>query len=128
MTQKSLMIAMLQRVLSSHQVVMNGDDKSAPAHVLRCIKRILGAIRAESRAGSPHPGEVEAGMDMTLEEMFGQFVRSMESQPARSRAKSRRIYLHQSTAAFRTPRAMSNFGKRDKCQDAYVRQMLFSAQ
>lgn len=128
LTQKSLMIAMLQRVLSSHQAVMNGDDKSAPAHVLRCIKRILGAIRAESRAGSPHLGEAEAGMDMTLEEMFGQFVRRGESEPARNGAKARRIYSHQSMAAFRTLRAMSNSGKRDDCKGAEVRQMLFSAQ
>jgi hypothetical protein len=54
---------------------MNGDEKSAPAHVIRCIRRILGAIRVESRAGSPHLDEAELGIDMTLEEMFGPFVR-----------------------------------------------------
>jgi len=70
------MIAMLQRVLGSHQAVVNGDDKSAPAHVVRCLKRILGAIRMESRAGSPPLGESVTGAEMSLEELFGQFVRS----------------------------------------------------
>lgn len=51
--QKSLMVSLLQRVLASHVAVVGGDEKSAPAHVCRCIKRILGAICAESRAGSP---------------------------------------------------------------------------
>jgi len=56
MSQKSSMISLLQRVLASHVLVLGEDDKSAPAHVVRCIKRILGAICTESRRGSPHPG------------------------------------------------------------------------
>jgi hypothetical protein len=73
-TQKSLMISLLQRVLASHVAVINGDEKSAPAHVARCIKRILGAIRADSRSGSPSFNQSATEADMSLQELFGQFV------------------------------------------------------
>jgi len=74
MNQKSLMISLLQRVLASHVLVLGEDDKSAPAHVVRCIKRILGAICTESRRGSPHPGLGGEGDMSHYDDLFAPLV------------------------------------------------------
>lgn len=66
------MVSLLQRVLASHVAVVGGDEKSAPAHVVRCIKRILGAICAESRAGSP---SLDPTNQEPLQDLYMQLVR-----------------------------------------------------
>ncbi|RSH84056.1 hypothetical protein EHS25_005301 [Saitozyma podzolica] len=74
-SQKSYILTLLHRVLLSHTSVTNEDGNTAPAYVARFIRRVLCALSAESRAGSPgpaFPGEVPMlGLQLPLQETQG---------------------------------------------------------
>jgi len=60
LSQKALIISLLQRLLMTHTRVSGSNSDTATAYVARFIRRLLGAInsesRAESRAVSPQDG------------------------------------------------------------------------
>jgi hypothetical protein len=51
--QKSLIITLLQRILTAHARASSGETNSPTAYVARFVRRTLRAIGTESRAGSP---------------------------------------------------------------------------